>query len=151
MLAAHAGAAFAGGYLRVIGPSPLRFQPQPAPPPSSATAAPAPAVGDATTTAQQALGGDDRGQPCSTNAPMRVIAPETSSSETVAVESGLAAPTSTQDQPADQQPLTSQVLAEIFRHTAGTSTNQSTTVVVPSGFMPPQPAPRSSTATYTDH
>jgi len=88
----------------------------------------------------------------STNAPMAVAAPETSSSATVAVESGLAAPTPAQDQPADQQPITSQVLAEIFRHTAGTSTNQSTAVVLSPGFMPPQPAaPRSSSATYTDH
>ena len=154
ILAAHAGAAFAGGYLRVISPPPLRFQPQTAPSLSPATVAPAPAstAGDATNATQQALTGNEGGQPYPTNAPMAVAAPETSSSATVAVESGLAAPTPAQDQPADQQPITSQVLAEIFRQTAGTSSNQSTTVALPVGFVPPQPAAsRSSSATYTDH
>lgn len=153
ILAAHVGAAFAGGYLRVIDPPALRFQPQTAPPlPATVAPAPAPAAGDATNATQQALTRDEHGQPGPTNTHVGVATPEANSSATVAVESGLAASTPVQDQPADQQPITSQVLAEIFRHTAGTFTNQSTTVVVPPGFMPPQPAARrSSSATYTDH
>jgi hypothetical protein len=143
ILAAHAGAAFAGSYLRVTGPPPLRFQPQ---------TVPVSTAGDATNATQQALIADEGGQPCPTNAPVGVAAPVANSSVTVAVESGLATQNPAQDQPSDEQPITSQVLAEIFRHTAGPCTNQSTTVVLPPGFMPPQPAaPRSSSATYTDH
>jgi hypothetical protein len=154
ILSAHAGAAFAGGYLRVTGPPPLRFE---SPPPPltvavSANAKPAPRTSDVGT------------QPCPTNSSddavlletATITTPslltETNSSPAIVVESGSSAATPTPDQPAEQPPLTSQVLAEIFRQTAGTSSNQSTTVVLPGGFVPPQPAPsRSSSATYTDH
>jgi hypothetical protein len=164
ILAAHAAAAFAGGYLRVTGPAPLCFQPLTTPLPSPTTAAPgrAPTDGVSTNDRQAALTGDDGAPPCSTNTHDGAAALETAtvatspltgtnSATTVAVESGSSTATPSPDQPAEQPPLTSQVLAEIFRHTTETATNPSTTVVLPAGFMPPPPAlSRSSSATYTD-
>jgi len=165
ILAAHVGAAFGGGYLRVTGPAPLCFQPQTSPLSSPATVVPgrAPTDGVSTNARQAARASDDGAQPCSTNTPDEAAASvtatvaatsllaDTNSSTTVAVESQSSPATLSQGQPAEQPPLTSQVLAEIFRHTAETSTNPSTTVVLPAGFMPPPPAPvRSSSATYTD-
>jgi hypothetical protein len=153
ILAAHAGAAFAGGYLRVTGPPPLRFQSPIAP------------VDDVLADAKPApRASDDGPQPCPTNSCDDVVTSETAtitapslladtnSSPAIVVESGSSAAIPSPDQPAEQPPLTSQVLAEIFRHTAGTSTNESKTVVLTDGFVPPQPAAsRSSSATYTDH
>lgn len=165
ILAAHAGAAFAGGYLGVTGPAPLRVQPLPPPPPLSviATSEPASTGGDPTNVSQTVPASHDTTQLCVTNTPDDVAPPvtangpvassctTTNSSPTTTAKPESSAATSSPDPSTEQPPLTSQVLAEIFRRTAGISSNQSTTVVVPADFIPPQPALlRSSSATYTD-
>lgn len=154
ILAAHAGAAFAGGYLRVTGPPPLRFLSSPAPNihAVSASAKPGPRTGDDATQSSPTNSCEDAvlSETATITAPAVVM--ETNSSPAIIVESQSSAATPTPEQPAEQTPLTSQVLAEIFRQTSGSSTNQSTTVLIPAGFVPPQPAmSRSSSATYTDH
>ncbi len=161
IIAAHAGAAFAGGYLRVTGPPPLRFQSppvltesvsantKPAAPTSNDSAPPCPPdtrndISTAVTTTVVTANSSDP----QTNSPPAIVFESTSSAASPPADQST-------EQPTERPPLTSQVLAEIFRHTAGNSTNQSATVVLTGGFMPPQPGQsagsRSSSATYTDH
>lgn len=163
ILAVHVSTAFAGGYLRVTGPAPLSFQARSTTLPPSATVAPATGLMDGSNTDQAASIDNDGVPPCSTKSYDGTVAidtvtiagapslTETNSSAAIVVEAASSTPTSSQDRPAEQPPLTSQVLAEIFRHTTESSTNPSTTVVLPAGFMPPPPTPtRSSSATYTE-
>jgi len=165
ILAAHVGAAFAGGYLGVTGPAPLRFQSQTASIPLPTAIAPGPALAEGVSTnSQQAdFTGDEGASPCSTNTPSQTAATDTVTNAAISAPGGAgssaaavvgpepATAASSQGQPAEERPLTSQVLAEIFRHISETSTNESATPVVPAGFMPPLAPPRSSSATYTDH